>query len=101
MDTFCQSPITTNTQGENTNAILTSERINNSDALEETLKVLTINNTGYYNSDENDAEGDPESDPKVATPTSHGNKRKFTDTSNRNLKNNIDQPDPTNHHHAD
>ena len=48
VDTFWQTPVTTNTQGENENAILTSERLNNSGTLAETLKVLTINNAGYY-----------------------------------------------------
>ena len=48
VDTFCQMPVTPNTQGENYNAILTSERLNNSDALAETLKVLTINEAGFY-----------------------------------------------------
>ena len=33
MDNFCQSLVTTNTQGENANTILTSERPNNPDAL--------------------------------------------------------------------
>ena len=73
MDTFCQSPITTNTQGENSNAILMSEVINNLDALAETLKGLTSNDAAYYNSDKNDAEGDTASDPKVATHTSDRN----------------------------
>ena len=72
MDNFCQSSITTNTKIENANAILTSERLNNSDELAETLKDLTINDTGYYNSDENDAEGNPKSNPKLATHTSDG-----------------------------
>ena len=54
MDNFCQYPGTTNTQGKNANTILTSERLNNLDALVETLKWLTINDTRYYNSDEND-----------------------------------------------
>ena len=76
----------TNTQGENANSILTSERMNNSDALAETLKGLTINDDGYYNSDENDAEGDPKSNPKLATHTSDGKKRKVTDIINRNLQ---------------
>ena len=61
MDTFCHYLVTTNTQGENANAILTIERINNSDALVEMLKRLKINNAGYYNSDKNDTERDPES----------------------------------------
>ena len=50
MDNFCQSPVTTNTQGQNVNA---SERLNNLDELSETLKYLTIdstiNNSAYYN----------------------------------------------------
>ena len=59
MDTFCQSPITTNTQGENANAIFTSERQNNLNMLAEILKGLTldskINDSAYYNLDEDDA----------------------------------------------
>ena len=88
MGTFCQFPFTTNTQGENVNAILTSSRINHSYALVETLKGLTIKNAGYYNSDENDAEFNTESYPKVDTHTSDGKKRNVTDTSNRNLQQN-------------
>ena len=86
MDTFYQTPIMPNTQGENGNAILTSERLNNLDALSETLKGLTINNVEYYESDKNDAKGDPSRDPKEDTHTSDGKKRKVTDTSNRNLQ---------------
>ena len=85
MDTFCQSPITTNTQGKNANA---GERRNNLDVLAETLKGLTIdssiNNFSYYNSDEDDAEGDPKGDPLVATHTSEGKKIKVTDTDTTN-----------------
>ena len=69
MDTFYQCPVTTNEQGENANAILLSEKIKKLDALAEILKDLTIDDIGYYNSDENDAKGDPEIDPKVATHT--------------------------------
>ena len=58
MNDLCQSPVTTNIQGENENAILTNERLNNSDALEETLKGSTldstINDAGYYISYEDD-----------------------------------------------
>ena len=86
MDNFYQSPVTTNTQGDNVNAILTSERINTSDDLAKTLKGLTINDAGYYNSDKNDSEGDPASNPKVDTHTSDGMKRKVTDTRNGNLQ---------------
>ena len=39
MDTFCQSPATTNTQGDNANA---SEGLNHLDELSETLKGLTL-----------------------------------------------------------
>ena len=76
-DTFSQMPVTPNTQGDNENAILTSERLNNADALAETLKGLTINDAGYYESDsanENYAKGYPASNPKVATHTSNGGK---------------------------
>ena len=86
MDIFCLSPVTPNTQGENENALLTSEITNNSDALAETLKVLTINNAGYYNPDKNDAEGNIASNQKVATHTSYGKKRKVTDNTNINLQ---------------
>ena len=86
VDTFYQTPVTTNTQGENGNLILTSETLNNSDALAETLKRLTINATIYYESFENDTKGNPASDPKVATHNSDGNKRKVTDTRNRKLQ---------------
>ena len=88
MDTFCQSPVTNNKQRENSNAILTSERRNNSDVLAETLTGLklnsTINDAGYYNSDEYYAEGDPKIDPLVATRTSDRKKRKATDTATTN-----------------
>ena len=44
----------------------------------------TINNSAYYNSEENDAEIDPKSDQLVATHTSDGMKIKVTDTDNTN-----------------
>ena len=90
IDTLCQSPVTNLTQRENTSAIFASEGLNNSDILAKTLKRLTmdstINDSAYYNSDEDDAESDPKSDPLVATHTSDGKKRKVTntDTTNRN-----------------
>ena len=56
MDNFYQLLVT---QEDNAKAILTSERLNNSDALAKAMKVFTINDAGYYNSDKNDAEGDP------------------------------------------
>ena len=61
---FCQTPIMPNTQGENENAILKSERLNDSDAVAEMLKGLTINDAEYYESDKNDTKGDPASDPR-------------------------------------
>ena len=67
---------------------------NTLDVLVETLKGLTIdstiNNSTYYNSDKDDAEFDPKSDPLVATNTSDGKKRKVTDTdtNNRNFHKN-------------
>ena len=82
VNNFCQMPVTPNTQGDNENTILTSERLNNSDALAETFKRLTINNAGYYYSDNNDAKGNPTIDSKVATHTCDRKKRKVTDTSN-------------------
>ena len=88
VDTFSQTPVTSNTQGENKRTILTSEKRNKLDILAETLKGLKINNTGYYESESanaNDAKGDPVSDPKVATHTSYGKKIKVTDTINGDL----------------
>ena len=45
VDTFC---LTSNTQRDNENTILTSENLDKSDALAEKLKVLTINGARYY-----------------------------------------------------
>ena len=86
MDTFFHPPITSNTQGENANAILTSEILNNSGALVETLKILTVKDAGYYDSDQNDKDGDPVSNPKVGNHTSDINKIKVTVTSSRHLQ---------------
>ena len=49
--TFSQTPFMPNTQRYNENTILTIEKRNNSDALSETLKGLTINNAVYYESE--------------------------------------------------
>ena len=63
------------------------------DILAETIKVFngliiqsTINDSAYYNSEEDDAESDPYRDSKLATHTSDGKKIKVsdTDTINRN-----------------
>ena len=58
VDTLCQTPVPSNTQGENKNAILTSLRLNHSGFPAETLKRLTINDAGYYDSDKYDTKGD-------------------------------------------
>ena len=84
VDTLSHTPITPNTQGENENAILTSERLDKSDSLAEMLNNLTVNDVGYYESDSENA-NHPGSDPEVAIHTSEGKKRKVKDTSNRNL----------------
>ena len=42
MDTFYQSPVTTNTQGYNENMIFTGKRRNTLDVLEEMPKGLTL-----------------------------------------------------------
>ena len=70
-DTFSN---TYNKKTENANAILTSEILNNSGALVETLKILTVKDAGYYDSDQNDKDGDPVSNPKVGNHTSDGRK---------------------------
>ena len=63
------------------------------DILAETIKGFngftaqsTINNSAYYNSEEDDTESNPNIDPKLATYTSDVKKRKATnnDTTNRN-----------------
>ena len=46
----------------------------------------TINDSEYYHSEEDDAESDPNSDPKVATHTSDRKKRNITDTNTNNRK---------------
>ena len=77
-------PVTPNTQGKNGNSIFTSERLNNLDALAETLKLLTINDAGYYESEENYVKFNPAISPNVDTHTTDGKKRKVTNTSNGN-----------------
>ena len=66
---------------------MTNERRIVWDILEEKIKGFnelriqsTINNSEYYNSEEDDAESDPNSNPKFANHTSDGKKRNFTDT---------------------
>ena len=73
---FSQTFVTPNTQGDNENKTLKSEKRNKLDALAETLKGLTINDSGYHESD-SDEKGDPAGDPKVATHTSDKKKEKW------------------------
>ena len=54
VDDFSQ---TSNTQRENENTILTSDNLDKSDELVETLKDLTINNAVYYVSESANANG--------------------------------------------
>ena len=86
MDTFCQSPATTNIQRKNAN--IPNERRITLDILAEMLNGLTLHstiiNSAYYNTDGYDAESDSKSDPLVATHTSDGKKIKSTDTDNTN-----------------
>ena len=53
---------TSNTQGYNANAIFTSEKIYKSDEVIDALKILTINDAKYYESNSataSDAQGNP------------------------------------------
>ena len=75
---------TLNTQRYNANAIFTSEKLDKSDELADTLKYLTINDAEYYvanSATKNDAKGDPASNPKTVTHTSD-RKGKVMDTIN-------------------
>ena len=89
MDTFCQSPVTTNT--ENNIANVPNERQISLDILTETIRGFkrltrqsTINDSAYYNSDKDDSESDPKRNQVVATHTSDEKKRKVTDTDTTN-----------------
>ena len=82
-DTFSH---TSNTQRENANVILTSEKLDKSDDLAETLNYLTINDAEYYVSDSenaNDSKDNPARYPKTVTHTSDKKKRRVLYTSNR------------------
>ena len=85
MNTFCQSPVMINTERKNAN--VANERQISLDIMAEKIKVFTgltlqskINNSTYYNSEEDVSESDPKSNPLVATNISDGNERKITDT---------------------
>ena len=67
----------------------TREKLYRSDVLAETFKELTINDTGYYESDSantNEAKGNPVSNLKTVTHTSDGNKRNFMNTRNGDFR---------------
>ena len=86
MDNFYhQPPVTTNTQGKIAN--VKNERQISLDILAETIKGFngltmqwTINDSAYYDSEEDDTESDPNRDTKLATNNSNKKKRKVTDT---------------------
>ena len=85
MDNFSH---TSNTQRDNANAILTSEKLDKSDKVAETLNYFTINHIEYYvsdSADKNDVKVDPAIDSNAVTHISDGKKRKVMDTSNRIL----------------
>ena len=89
MDTFCQSSTTTNIQGKIVN--VPNKRQIPLNIMAEMIKIFkgltldsTINNSKYYHFEEDDAESDPNSDPKVNTTASNGKKRKVTDTDTTN-----------------
>ena len=77
MDTFCQSPVTTNTQRKNAN--IPNEMQITLYILVQTLKGLTLHSTindyAYYISDEDDTESNLKRDPLVDTHTSDGKKK--------------------------
>ena len=74
---FHQSPVTNNTQGDISN--VKNERRISLETLAETINGFNglmiqskINDSAYYDSEENDSEIDPNSNPKVATHTTNG-----------------------------
>ena len=86
--TVDKSSHTTNTQRENANSIFTSEKLDKSNELADTLNDLTINESKYYASNSvtaSDAQGNLTRDPKKVTDTRNG-KEKVTDTSNGNFE---------------
>ena len=79
MDTFCQSPDTTNTQVDisnfpNESQVYLSIQEENIKGFKGLTLQSTIKYSAYYHSEEDDAESDPNSDPKVATHTFDGKK---------------------------
>ena len=81
VDTFSHI---SNTQRENGNAIFTSEKLDKSDELADTVQNLKTNNTKYYESNiatASDAQGDFTRNPETVTHTSNGNET-ATHTSN-------------------
>ena len=85
-DTFSHTP----TRRENANVIFTSENIDKSDKLADTIKDLTINNARYYASKSvtaSDSQSNLTRDLETVTHTSNG-KEKVTDTINRDFEKN-------------
>ena len=91
MDTFIQTPVTTNTPREKID--VASERRNSSDSLTETLTIFnrltlqsTINDSADDHSNKNVAKSNPKNNQVVSTHNSDGKKIKFiaTDTTKGN-----------------
>ena len=79
-----------NTKRENENAIFTSEKLDKSENLEDTLNYLTINDAKYYvtnSATASDTQGDLTRDSTTVTHTSNG-KETFMDTINGNFEQN-------------
>ena len=84
IDTFIQTPVTTNTPREKTD--VANERQIYSESLTETLKGFnrltlqsTINNSAFDHSNKNVTKSEPKSDQLIPTHTNDGKKRKITD----------------------
>ena len=77
-DTFCQYPVTTKTRGVKGKRNNNKWEHNNSDALAETLKLLTINDAAYYNSDKMTQKAILQAIQKVSNHTSDREKRLST-----------------------
>ena len=87
MDTFSHTP---NTLIDNANVIFTSDNLDKSDELANTLKDLTINDAECYETKSapvSDVQYDPTRNPETVNHTSNRNEY-FMDTSNRDFEKN-------------
>ena len=77
MDTFSH---TSNTLRANANATFTSGKLDKTDELADALKDLTINDTGYYESETvtaRDAQDELTRNPKIVTHTSNRKEQSY------------------------